>query len=294
MNSKIVRRIIIATLVCSMFIPNQQALAAEKRDSLKSIERKQVQIKSSDEIRFEIQLSSKVFADCTEGFVSVLAGAEDGSEVVGKVYENSVLSIVESDEVWCKVQSGNVIGYIRKEQVLTGKAAIEKASAILIECYPDRELFDLTTEEIEAVFSVGETVAEEATRIAAEEAARLAAEEEARRQKRTDLVNYAKRFLGNPYVYGGTSLTKGTDCSGFVKSVYSHFGVYLPRTSYAMRKVGRSVSYSDIQPGDIVCYSGHVGIYAGNGQIVNAIDESRGIGMSNLRYKRIITIRRIF
>ena len=76
--------------------------------------------------------------------------------------------------------------------------------------------------------------------------------------------------------------------------VYRHFGVSLPRTSYSMRRVGTAVSYSDIQPGDIVCYSGHVGIYAGNGKIVNAIDEQRGINLSNATYKKIITIRRIF
>ena len=76
--------------------------------------------------------------------------------------------------------------------------------------------------------------------------------------------------------------------------VYKHFGVSLPRTSYSMRRVGKAVSYRDIQPGDIVCYSGHVGIYAGNGKIVNAIDERRGINLSNATYKKIITIRRIF
>jgi cell wall-associated NlpC family hydrolase len=160
-------------------------------------------------------------------------------------------------------------------------------------------------EEIEACFSVGETAEEEIARLAAEEAARIAAEqarlaaekaaaEAARAGKRQALVEYANQFIGNPYVYGGTSLTRGTDCSGFVKGVYAHFGVSLPRTSYSMRSVGYAVSFSDIQPGDIVCYSGHVGIYAGNGKIVNAIDESHGIGMSNVKYSTIITIRRIF
>ena len=120
------------------------------------------------------------------------------------------------------------------------------------------------------------------------------AKEETLKAKRQSVVDYASQFIGNPYVYGGTSLTRGTDCSGFVRSVYAYFGVSLPRTSSAMRSVGYEVSYSEIQPGDIVCYYGHVGIYAGNGQIVNAIDESRSIGMSSATYAKIITIRRIF
>mgnify|MGYP003292911631 CR=1 FL=1 len=130
--------------------------------------------------------------------------------------------------------------------------------------------------------------------IAKEEEERRIAAELARQQKRAAVVAYAKQFVGNPYVYGGTSLTRGTDCSGFVMSVYNHFGVSLPHSSYSMRRVGHKVSLRDIQPGDIVCFSGHVGIYAGNGQIVNAINERKGIGMSDLYARKVITVRRIF
>ena len=84
------------------------------------------------------------------------------------------------------------------------------------------------------------------------------------------VVNYACQFVGNPYVYGGNSLTNGTDCSGFIKLVYEHFGVSLPRSSGAMQSVGRAVSYSQAMPGDIICYSGHVALYMGGGQIVHA------------------------
>ena len=77
-------------------------------------------------------------------------------------------------------------------------------------------------------------------------------------------------------------------------SVYRRYGVSLPHSSSGMRRVGYSVSYSDMQPGDIVCYSGHVGIYAGNGKIVNALNENKGIVYTNVNYSRIITIRRIF
>lgn len=107
------------------------------------------------------------------------------------------------------------------------------------------------------------------------------------------VASYASQFIGNPYVYGGTSLTNGTDCSGFVKSVYGDFGVDLPHSSSALRGVGTSVSASDMQPGDIVCYSGHVGIYAGDGNIVHASTPSSGIKVSDANYKTILDVRRV-
>lgn len=111
------------------------------------------------------------------------------------------------------------------------------------------------------------------------------------------VVDYAYNFIGNPYVYGGNSLTNGIDCSAFVQQVYAHFGISLPRTSYSQRSVGRGVSASEIRPGDIVCYSGHVGIYAGNGQIVHASNSkpypAGGIKVSKYNYRTIITIRRV-
>ena len=108
------------------------------------------------------------------------------------------------------------------------------------------------------------------------------------------MANYACQFIGNPYVYGGTSLTNGADCSGFVMSVYAAYGVSLPHSSGSLRSVGYGVSKSDMQPGDIVCYNGHVGIYAGNGKLVDAVNSSKGICLSNAFRDPIITVRRIF
>ena len=111
--------------------------------------------------------------------------------------------------------------------------------------------------------------------------------------KGQQIASYACQFIGNPYVPGGTSLTDGADCSGFVWRVYKDFGYSVPRTSYGCRSAGTEVSYADAQPGDIVCYAGHVGLYIGNGQLVHASTQKTGIKITNATYKEILTIRRI-
>ena len=110
----------------------------------------------------------------------------------------------------------------------------------------------------------------------------------------SSVVNYATQFVGNPYVWGGTSLTNGADCSGFVQSVYANFGVSLPRTSYEQQNAGTEVSYADAQPGNLICYGGHVAIYMGNGQIVHASNSRDGIKISdNAAYRTITSVRRL-
>lgn len=111
--------------------------------------------------------------------------------------------------------------------------------------------------------------------------------------KGQQIADFACKYIGNPYRAGGTSLTDGADCSGFVMAVYQAFGYSLPRSSYAQSSIGKSVSYSEAQPGDIIYYGGHVGIYIGNGQIVHASTERTGIKITSATYRSIITIRRI-
>lgn len=183
-----------------------------------------------------------------------------------------------------------------------------KVSTEAGEGYVSSEFVNMSTVYVEA-----ESKAEEEARLAAEEAKRKAADAAAAAVTGSSknsgssssssssassngqaVVSYASQFLGNPYVYGGTSLTNGTDCSGFVMGVYAHFGVGLSHSSSSMRGAGYGVSVSDMQPGDIVCYSGHVGIYAGGGSIINAATESTGITYTNVNYAPILAVRRIF
>ena len=110
----------------------------------------------------------------------------------------------------------------------------------------------------------------------------------------SDVIAYAKQFVGNRYGWGGTDPHTGADCSGYLQYVFAHFGIRLPRTSYEQRTAGKRVSYSNMKPGDIICYSGHVAMYIGNNQIIHARNERAGIGITtNPRYRTIITIRRV-
>ena len=187
-----------------------------------------------------------------------------------------------------------------------------KVSLLEYEGYVSLEFVTLSTDYVTA-----ESKEEEAARLAKEEAERKAAAAAAAASQRkassgsyytggsssyaapsgaggSAVVSYASQFVGNPYVYGGSSLTNGTDCSGFVMGVYSAFGVGLPHSSSAMRSVGYGVDVNSMQAGDIVCYSGHVGIYTGNGTIVNALNTSSGITYTNVNYSPILAVRRIY
>ena len=325
MNLKFIRRgIVITSLIGAVLIPIQNIAAASgtsifnKQESVTNIDQnyllnavveiqkqgnttKDIKIVSSEEIKLNNLLRDKVFVTCENNVAYVYENESTDSAVVGKVYESTSVVVTEKGESWSKVQSGNVVGYVKTENLILGQESIDKAKALLTAAYPETDILSLDEEAINKVFSVGETKEEETARLAAEEAARIAAEQEriaaqkaASLSKGQEIVAFAKQFIGNPYVWGGTSLTNGADCSGFVQSIYKHFGVSLPRTSYSMEHVGRAVSYSEMQPGDIVCYEGHVGIYAGDGMLVNAIGEAKGIGMSSATYKPILTIRRIF
>lgn len=212
--------------------------------------------------------------------------------VLGLVPNEDELIVTEELDGWVKVNIEEGDGYVSTDYV-TLSTEFVKAESI------EEEKARLAKEE-------------EATR-AAKEAAKKKTEENASSKKGStstsggktyasptgssgaDVAQFALQFVGNPYVYGGTSLTNGTDCSGFVMSVYNNFGVSLPHSSAADRSVGATVNgLENAQAGDIICYSGHVGIYIGNGQIVHASTSRTGIIVSNASYRSILSIRRIF
>lgn len=225
------------------------------------------------------------FVNIDSDYIYVRSSTSDESEWNGKLYPGNSVTLQGPVGEWTAVTSGNITGFIRSQYLMKMEDAQKKIRQMEAEALRNGT---------EVTFSYGETKEEEEARLKAEAEQRAREEAKRKQEQRQAVVDYACQFAGNPYVWGGTSLTNGADCSGFVQSVYAHFGVSLPRTSAAQRNVGYEVSYSEVQPGDIICYSGHVGIYAGNGQIINAQDPAHGIGLSSATYTSILTVRRIF
>ncbi|MBR5579225.1 MAG: SH3 domain-containing protein [Lachnospiraceae bacterium] len=221
--------------------------------------------------------------------LNVRKEATTKSAIIGQVPKEEVLTVTDTSEGWVQVKVEEGTGYVSEEYV---ELSIEFTEAESIE----QERARLAREEEER------RKAREASRKAreAEEAANAGTEQKAvvtedSARLGQQVADFALQFVGNPYVYGGTSLTNGADCSGFVMSVYANFGVSLPHSANADRKRGTGVaSIEEAIPGDIVCYSGHVGIYIGNGQIVHASNSRTGIIISNAHYDRILAVRRIF
>lgn len=213
------------------------------------------------------------------------------SAVIGMVPIEDELLVTEELDEWVKVNIEEGDGYVSLDYVTLSTEFVKAESK----------------EEEEARLAE-----EEAERRAAQAAAQAAAAKNAPKGSQEvtppviptnsnssalgqSVADFACQFVGNPYVWGGTSLTNGADCSGFVMSVYANFGVSLPHSSAADRNVGYAVDgLENAQPGDIICYSGHVAIYIGNGQIVHASTSKTGIIISNASYRSILSIRRIF
>ena len=224
-----------------------------------------------------------------ETFLYIRSEPTRDSEWVGKLYPDYAAKILGPVGEWTRIESGEVTGYVCSEYIIVGNNAEQKAQ----EMVQSSEAENPTD-----AFTYAESKEEEEERLAREaEEAALRAQEEAAAKGGTGqaIVDFACQFIGNPYVWGGTSLTNGADCSGFVMSVYAAFGVSLPHSSSALAGVGYGVSQDAMQPGDIICYSGHVGIYIGGNTIVHASTEATGIKYTSpANYRSIVAVRRIF
>lgn len=376
---------------------NQSAAAESAQDEeTEIIEAVEPQLKTSEAEETADESAEQSAAEAEQQEILIIAQVNDyvnirsipstDGEIVGKLYDDSVGTLISEEDGWYLMKSGNVEGYVKAEYFKVGDEAKRIADEVgnkiatvttetlrvrseasldasVLGLVPGGEVLTVLAQEngfvkvsieegdgwvsmdyvdVEVEYVTAESIAEERARLAkeeqAKEEARKAAEaaeaklrEEAKKREEQQkaaetaaasaqsaentaqesaaaapavtqasslgqaVANYAVQFVGNPYVYGGTSLTNGADCSGFVMSVYKNFGVSLPHSSSADRKVGYAVNgLANAQPGDIICYSGHVGIYIGNGQIVHASTEKTGIKISSASYRKVLAVRRIF
>lgn len=215
--------------------------------------------------------------------------------VLGLIPIEDVLDVTEELDGWVKVSIEEGEGYVSTDYVTLSTVFVQAESKA-------EEEARLAKEEAEREAAAAATAAAKSKKATSSSKSKSSsssssapADSAPASSNGQAIANYAVQFVGNPYVYGGTSLTNGADCSGFIMSVYAHFGISLPHSSSALRGVGYEVSLADAQPGDILCYSGHAAIYIGNNSVVHASTAATGIKISSpANYRNVITVRRIY
>ena len=264
-----------------------------------------------------------------DGNLNVREAPSTEASVVGKMPNNAGCEILEVDGEWTKISSGDVTGYVSSEYLLTGEEALAKAeevkqtvatvttTTLYVREEPNTDCTIITSmpigEELEVVevsdgwvkINVDSDqgyVSSDYVEVSTELAKAMTMTEVRYGQGvsdvRVSMVQYATQFVGNPYVWGGTSLTRGADCSGFVLSVYANYGISLPHSSRAQANCGSTISASEAKPGDLFFYGNgksinHVAIYIGNGQVVHASSPKSGIKISSAYYRTPVKVVRI-
>ena len=264
-----------------------------------------------------------------EGNLNVRAAAGTDADVVGKMPNNAGCEILGVEGEWTQIKSGSVEGYVKSEYLLTGDAALARAdevkqtlatvttTTLYVREQPNTDCAIVTMmpqgEELEVlevldgwvkinVDSDEGYVSSDYVEISTELLKAMTMTEirygQGVSDVRVSLVQYATQFVGNPYVWGGTSLTRGADCSGFVMSVFANYGISLPHSSGAQSNCGTKISASEAQPGDLFFYGNgsrinHVAIYIGNGQVVHASSPKSGIKISGAYYRTPVKVVRV-
>ena len=260
--------------------------------------------------------------------LNIRAAAEEEGKLVGKLPKDAACEVLDSDDTWAHIKSGKVEGYVSLEYLLTGIPAKRRAEELAVtmarvttdslkvraQANTESEVITLVPngEELEVADVEGDWVkvylddeevyvSAEYVEVSAELGTAITMTEllygQGVSDVRVDLCQYAKEFLGNPYVWGGTSLTRGADCSGFVLSVFKKYGVGLPH-SVAQSGLGTTIKVSEAQPGDLIFYGNgrsinHVAIYIGGGQVIHASNPKTGIRISNVSYRSPVKAVRI-
>ena len=268
MNFKSIRNTILTVAITGLLIfPSVKAEAAEISQVVNAGVATAIE-HVEDEVALATAVAPSVvegytvlgIVDAESGYINIREAANTESEIVGKIAKNAICEVVTTEAEWLKIKSGEVEGYISGEYLLTGIAANEKAEALMAEGVGLETALTMTE------YRYGKGVTD----------------------IQMEICEYARQFVGNPYKWGGTSLTKGADCSGFTLSVYAKYGVSLPHSSKAQANCGTKISLSELQPGDLVFYGGsnihHVAMYIGNGQVVHAQSTKTGIVISSMNY----------
>ncbi len=257
-----------------------------------------------------------------ENNLNIRQEPDESGKLVGKLPKNAACEIISSEDGWAHITSGKVEGYVKEEYLLTGfdakKKGEELASALAVATADGLNIREYPSTDAEIVTQVASGEALDIVEIQDDGWIKVYLDDEevyvsadyvevksdletaitmtellygqGVSDVRVDICQYAKQFLGNPYVWGGTSLTNGADCSGFVLSVFAKYGVSLPHSSRAQANMGTSISASELKPGDLVFYAkggtvNHVALYIGGGQVIHASSPKTGIKISSYNYR---------